>query len=132
MRVLLSIKPEFASKIFDGSKKYEYRRIIFRRKEVETIVVYVSSPIQRVIGEFDIGEILHETPNKLWTETCNYAGITKEKFIEYFRNQTKGYAINVKEVRKYQNSLSLHDLRVPLAPQSFVYLKREPVNKAIN
>ncbi len=132
MRVLLSIKPEFASKIFDGSKKFEYRRIIFRCKEVETVVVYASFPIKRVIGEFDIGEILHETPNKLWIETCNHAGITKEKFLEYFRNRTKGYAINVKEVRKYQNSLSLNDLMVPLAPQSFVYLKRESVNKLIN
>ena len=30
MKILLSIKPEFAEKIFSGSKKYEFRRRIFK------------------------------------------------------------------------------------------------------
>ena len=53
MKVLLSIKPEFADKIFNGTKKYEYRRSIFKKKEVKTVVVYASSPIQKIIGEFE-------------------------------------------------------------------------------
>ena len=122
MKVLLSIKPEFASKIFDGSKKYEYRRVIFKRKGVETIVVYASDPIRRVIGEFDIGEVLHESPEQLWERTNGFAGITKSRFMEYFANQEKGFAIGVKEARKYSNSLSLDDLMLSLPPQSFVYL----------
>ena len=31
MKILLSIKPEFAERIFDGSKKYEFRKVIFRK-----------------------------------------------------------------------------------------------------
>jgi len=122
MKVLLSIKPEFASKIFDGSKKYEYRRVIFKRKGVETIVVYASDPIRRVIGEFDIGELLHEAPEQLWERTNRFAGITKSRFMEYFSNQEKGFAIGVREARKYSNSLSLDDLMLSLPPQSFLYL----------
>ncbi len=122
MKVLLSIKPEFASKIFDGSKKYEYRRVIFKRKGVETIVVYASDPIRRVIGEFDIGEVLHEAPEQLWERTCGYAGITKRRFMQYFSNQEKGFAIGVKQARAYSNSLSLDDLMLSLPPQSFRYL----------
>ena len=87
MKVLLSIKPEFALRIFDGSKKYEYRRIIFKRREVETVVVYASDPIRRIIGEFDISEILHEELEQLWAQTCNHAGITKTRFMEYFENR---------------------------------------------
>lgn len=122
MKVLLSIKPEFASKIFDGSKKYEYRRVIFKRKGVETIVVYASDPIKRVIGEFDVGEVLHEAPEQLWEQTRGHAGITKIRFMQYFANQEKGFAIGVKEARKYSNSLSLDDLMLSLPPQSFIYL----------
>ena len=122
MKVLLSIKPEFASKIFDGSKKYEYRRVIFKRKGVETIVVYASDPIRRVIGEFDIGEVFHEAPEQLWERTHIYAGITKRQFMEYFANQDKGFAIGVREARKYSNPLSLDDLMLSLPPQSFIYL----------
>jgi predicted transcriptional regulator len=122
MKVLLSIKPEFASKIFDGSKKYEYRRVIFKRKDVETIVVYASDPIRRIIGEFDIGEVLYAAPEQLWERTSNCAGITKSRFMKYFTNQDKGFAIGVREARKYSNSLSLDDLMLSLPPQSFVYL----------
>ena len=46
MKVLLSIKPEFANKIFEGTKRFEFRKSIFK-KEVKTVVVYASSPLQQ-------------------------------------------------------------------------------------
>jgi len=122
MRVLLSIKPEFALRIFDGSKRYEYRRSIFKRGEVTKIVVYASDPIQKVIGEFEIGDILHEEPQALWAKTREYGGITKRRFLEYFRNKTKGYAIQVKSTRMYDVPLPLNSFMVSSPPQSFMYL----------
>ena len=122
MRVLLSIKPEFALKIFNGSKRYEYRRVIFKRGEVTTVVVYASDPIKKVIGEFEIGEILHEEPQALWAKTGDQAGITKKRFLEYFENRTKGYAINVKEAREYNTPISLDNFMLFWPPQSFMYL----------
>lgn len=122
MKVLLSIKPEFAFKIFEGSKKYEYRRNIFKRNDVTTIVVYVSNPIKKVIGEFEIEGIIHEKPHTLWEQTGEQAGITKERFLEYFKDKTRGYAIKVKAVRPYHTPISLDRLMVPCPPQSFVYL----------
>ena len=127
-KVLLSIKPEFVTRIFDGSKKYEYRRIIFKRREVETVVVYASDPIKRVIGEFDIGEILHKKPEQLWAQTCNHAGITKTRVMEYFGNQVKGYAIVIRKTRKYPTPLSLNELMLSLPPQSFMYLYTDPLD----
>jgi len=132
MKVLLSIKPEFAFRIFDGSKKYEYRRIIFKRREVETVVVYASDPIRRVIGEFDIGEILHEEPEQLWAQTCSDAGITKTRFMKYFGNKARGYAIGIRQARKYETPLSLNEFMLSLPPQSFKYLHTGPSNAAEN
>ena len=126
MKVLLSIKPEFASKIFDGSKKYEYRRIIFKQREVEAVVVYVSDPIKRVVGEFDIGEILHKKPEQLWAQTFNHSGITRTRFMEYFGNREKGYAIGIRKTRKYRSPLLLNDLKLAFPPQSFMYLYTDP------
>ena len=57
MTVLLSIKPEFAEKIFDGTKKFEFRKSIFKNTDVQTVIVYASSPVQQVIGEFTIDSI---------------------------------------------------------------------------
>lgn len=35
------------------------------RTEVTTVVVYASDPVRKVIGEFDIEEILHDEPQAL-------------------------------------------------------------------
>jgi predicted transcriptional regulator len=69
MKVLLSIKPEFAYKIFEGTKKFEFRKAIFKNSKIKSVVVYASSPVQKVIGEFEIDEILNDEPNKLWEKT---------------------------------------------------------------
>ncbi|MFH1639530.1 MAG: hypothetical protein ABIB93_04375 [Chloroflexota bacterium] len=122
MRVLLSIKPEFALKIFEGTKEYEFRRKIFKREKVTTVVVYASEPIKKIIGEFEVGEILSEEPQTLWVKTGEQAGITKERFLDYFANKTIGYAIQVKKARKYDMPLSLTNLRIAFPPQSFQYL----------
>ena len=109
IKVLLSIKPEFAEKIFDGTKKFEYRRTIFKNTNIKHIVVYASSPIQKVIGEFEIGNILYEEKNNLWQQTKEYAGITEDYFLHYFSDRQNGYAIVIKKSQKYCIPLSLKD-----------------------
>jgi predicted transcriptional regulator len=131
MRVLLSIRPEFAFKIFDGSKKYEYRRSIFRRSQVTRVIVYASDPVCRVIGEFEIGDILHEEPEVLWEKTWVHAGITKERFLDYFRGRPKGYAIQVTSTRLYESPVPLRSLMVSSPPQSFVYVAEENLTPAV-
>ncbi|MBM4328484.1 MAG: hypothetical protein FJ118_15135 [Deltaproteobacteria bacterium] len=123
MNVLLSIKPEFAFKIFDGSKRYEYRRSIFKRREVTKVIVYASAPIQKVIGEFEIGDVLHGKPEELWAITKDYAGISQDRFLEYFSNISKGYAILVRTPTIYSVPLPLDRFMVSFPPQSFVYLR---------
>ena len=124
MRVLLSIKPEFALKIFSGSKRYEYRRAIFKNREVSNVIVYASNPIRRIIGEFEIEDILHDELPVLWAKTKNHAGISKEKFLKYFTDKSKGYAIKVKSTRIYDDPLPLNSFMVTSPPQSFLYLRK--------
>jgi predicted transcriptional regulator len=123
-KVLLSIKPEFANKIFNGEKKFEYRRVIFKNKNVSKIVVYASSPVKKVIGEFDIGEIINSSKTELWNRTRKYSGITKEYFDKYFDDKEFGYAIEIKSVEKFDEPKCLNEeYDVSFPPQSFVYLK---------
>lgn len=122
MKVLLSIKPEFAEKIFNGSKKFEFRRSIFKNTYIKTVVVYASSPIKRVIGEFEIDCILCDEINNLWQHTQEYAGVDQDYFFEYFSDKQKGYAISIKKTRIYRKPLSLEEKFNILPPQSFAYL----------
>src|SRR5262245_39004709 len=97
--VLLSVKPRFAEAILDGEKKFEFRRAVFRDPGVERVVLYASSPVQRVIGEFEVESIVAMDPESLWQHTETHAGIKKEYFDEYFAGRELGFAVAVGQTR---------------------------------
>lgn len=123
MKVLLSIKPEFAEKIFDGSKRFEFRKSIFLNRGVSTVVVYVTRPVGRILGEFDVSEIFCDTPSELWDRTKEHSGISKEFFDSYFQGRTKSFALAVGEVRRYPAPLDPDDVIDNFTPpQSYMYV----------
>jgi predicted transcriptional regulator len=122
MRVLLSIKPEFAELIFSGEKHYEFRKRIFKQ-EVDTVVVYASSPVQKIIGEFSIEDIVHDDLINLWDKTKNYAGVSYNYFSEYFQNKSQGYAIKVTNTKLYPEPIDLNSVYSSVPPQSFAYIE---------
>lgn len=122
MKVLLSIKPEFADRIFDGSKKFEFRKTIFKNPNIKTVIVYASSPVQRVIGEFEIEFVLSDSPEELWKKTQRYSGITEEFFFDYFSKRDIGFAIKVKKTRLFKKSKCLRSSYNRTPPQSFCYV----------
>ena len=124
MRVLLSIKPEFVEKIVSGRKKYEYRKSIFKRDDVTSVVVYATRPYGKVVGEFEIDEIISGNPTKIWEDTKSYSGIAEEFFAEYFSDRDTAFAIKIKKFIPYDVPLELVELdaSVKVPPQSFCYL----------
>ncbi len=123
MTVLLSIKPEFAKKIFDGTKKFEYRKSIFKYPDVGKVIVYASSPIKKIIGEFEIAGILNDEVKSVWKETSRFSGVSKKFYLTYFKNKEKAYAIKIRSAKYYEPAKNLSDFNIRTAPQSFVYLK---------
>ena len=70
-KVLLPIRPAYAIEIFNGNKNFEYRRVIFRKPKVTTVVVYASAPTSKVIGEFKVLGIHECSPDALWQRTSD-------------------------------------------------------------
>ncbi|EKO3457637.1 ASCH domain-containing protein [Vibrio fluvialis] len=124
MKALLSIKPEFVEKIFSGEKLFEYRKAIFKRPEVKSVVIYSTMPEGLIVGEFEIGEILVKSPQDLWEQTKDVSGINKQFFDEYFVNRDVAYAIQIKKLKKYQSPINPYELDTSFkAPQSFKYIE---------
>ncbi len=121
MKVVLSIKPEFAFKIFDGTKKFEFRRSIFKNGNIKSIIVYASSPVQQVIGEFEIDEVLNYDLPTLWDMTQEFSGISEKFYYDYFVNKEQGFAIKIKNTKKYSNPKCLREDFNLSPPQSFAY-----------
>jgi len=123
MKVLLSIKPEYADKILSGEKRFEFRKSIFKKEGIKTVIIYATMPVGKVVGEFDIEHILSDEPEFIWDKTRTLSGITKTFFDLYFHERSRAYAIEVKSVKKYDTPMSLNDLKSGLkAPQSFTYI----------
>lgn len=123
MKVLLSIKPEFVNAIRSGNKSFEYRKCIFKR-EIKTIIVYETKPVGRIVGEFDIEYILHDSPKIIWKKTQHSAGVDEEFYNAYFNNKELAFAIKIKKFKEYDTPLLLSefDPKIKVAPQSFLYL----------
>lgn len=122
MKVILSIKPEFANKIFEGTKKYEFRRTIFKNPDVKKVVVYSSSPVKKIIGEFEIEKIISHELETLWNKTKKHSGISKSFFFEYFADKEQGFAIKIKNTKLYRKPKCIREDYNLLPPQSFLYL----------
>lgn len=123
MKVLLSIKPEFVKKIFSSEKRYEFRKVIFKNKDIKKVVIYASSPVSKIVGEFTIETVVQDKPETIWELTKNYSGVNEDYFKQYFKGKNKAYAIKVKRVVQYQKSIELNEIGVKCPPQSFMYLK---------
>ena len=123
MKVLLSIKPEYAEKILSGEKRFEFRKALFKNKDVKTVVIYATMPIGKIVGEFEFDGVVTGTPDAVWLETENQSGITQDFFEQYFSGREMAHAIKVGNVKRYCEPLSLKSI-VPngLAPQSYRYL----------
>ncbi|HIE6453056.1 TPA: ASCH domain-containing protein [Serratia marcescens] len=123
MKVLLSIKPEYVDRILDGSKKFEFRKGIFKNEMVKSVVIYATMPVGMVVGEFDIADVIEDKPSIVWNKTKKYAGISKDFFDLYFNSREKAFAIKIGNVRKYDEPMMLSALGKNItAPQSYRYL----------
>ena len=119
--ILMSIKPEYVNKIFNGSKKYEYRKIKCKN-DPDRIIVYSSYPIKKVIGELIIEEVLYDDKEIIWKKTNEYGGIEKKKYDEYFKNKEYAIAYKIKEYIKYDIPKELKEYNINQAPQSYIYI----------
>ena len=59
--ILLPIKPEYANKIVEQTKLYEYRKNKCK-KQIDRIVIYSTSPVKKVIAEVEVKEIISNSP----------------------------------------------------------------------
>ena len=120
-KMFLSINPQYVKSILEGKKVYEYRK--FRcRDDVDKIVIYATAPQKQVVAEAEIGSILEDDPISVWRKTKELSGISYSFFREYYKDKEKAFAYELKNLIIYDNPLTLADIGVSHAPQSFRYI----------
>lgn len=131
--LLMSIRPQYANKIFDGSKTVELRRI--KPKFLgngDLVFIYVSSPVKSLLGAFVVSSVVEKPLASLWNAVRNRAGISKAEFLNYYVGEQSGVAIFIKDVWLLPKPIHLTDLKRQVKgfhpPQSYHYTSIQYIN----
>lgn len=120
-KMLLSINPNHVENIFNGVKKYEYRKIKCK-KNVEKILIYSTSPVQRIVGEATIELVIEDSPSNIWKLTEKFSGINKNFYEEYYSGKEIAVAYKLCDIIKYETPKKLEVYGIKMPPQSFMYV----------
>lgn len=126
--ILMSIKPNYAERIYKGIKKFEYRKREIRTTMPLRIVLYESWPICGVTGEIKVDKVIRGTPEEIWNKTNEWGGISKESFNRYYKNASISMAYQIKSFRKYKRTKAFSDYKtekgenVKKPPLGYIYI----------
>jgi predicted transcriptional regulator len=122
---VLSIKPEYATKIVEGLKQVELRRRFpYGTVTGARIYVYATVPIQAVIGYATIQEVERLPVEVIWASYHQVAYIARKDFEDYYHDSDSGYVLVLRDPVRLQNPVSISELKSELnftPPQSFAY-----------
>ncbi len=135
--ILISIRPEYANMIFEGTKTVELRRVRPKHiKKGSLVLIYVSSPVQSLSGAFIIDDIIEQPISELWQRVHSQAGVTHEEFNSYYTKASKGIGIFFSEVWPFEQPIDLQSLKERMEnfhpPQSFRYVTDREMELASN
>ena len=120
-KMLLSIRPEYVNKIVSGKKKYEFRKF-HCREGIDTIVIYATAPMKKVIGEVTLEGIIEGDVEYVWQKTKGFRGVLKKDYEKYYQKRDIAIAYWLGEVTVYEEPMRLEDFGLHYVPQSFAYI----------
>ncbi|MCK4225007.1 MAG: GNAT family N-acetyltransferase [candidate division Zixibacteria bacterium] len=128
--LVFSIRPTYAERIINGSKRVEVRRRFSNKWKGATALLYASSPLRHFVGEAIIGEVIASSPDKIWSDWKEELGCTFDEFTSYCHGASEVSAIIFKEVTPFKYPIPQIQMehlvqRELKAPQSFLQVKKQ-------
>jgi len=109
--VLMSIKPKFGLEILRGNKKVELRGFSGRIATGDVVVLYLSSPVQAIYGEFRVGRVVFGVEEiKEFLKSLKDPGVDQEDW-SYIIGRRKPMAIEVLNPKEYEVKTTLRAIR---------------------
>ncbi len=100
--LVVSIKPEYANKIFSGEKTIELRKCVPNVQSGDTILIYVTAPVKAFKGIGKVKNIVEGTPTVIWNNYNKTSGINKQAFFDYYSNTNKAVGILLSEIQELE------------------------------
>lgn len=124
--VLLSIKPQYAKLIKEGSKTIELRTKIPKLSKGDSLIFYETSPVQKVTFTAEVDEVIVSNPEHLWKQHHDALGLSKQLYDDYFNEREFAYGLLLRGVTVIQPA-SLDSVfgKETSPPQGFRYLSND-------
>ncbi|WP_428817675.1 hypothetical protein ACQR2L_05055 [Clostridium butyricum] len=119
MDIILSIYPKNIAKIESGIKKYEFRRTIYKNENVKKAYIYATKPIKKIVGFFEIGQVITGSPEQVWKLCGSNSGTTKDSLMNYFKDKDTVYALEIINFKKFSNPIDPKDYSENFTPPQF-------------
>jgi len=130
--ILLSVHPEYARLIYQGTKRAELRR---RRPAAKlgVVLVYETAPVSRVTGWFRVDRIETAPQSRLWNAYRDHLAISRSEFKRYLGGCSTPTVLTFSTRRCFRRGLSLRaSTGITRPPQSFCYLDPRRVARILN
>ena len=125
--LLMSIKTKYASRIFAGTKEYEFRRKSIGEKNChKKIYIYSSEKEKAIVGYIIVDKILNGNLKKIQALTNSF---NNKGMDNYFNGCEECYALHISEYYKFIKPIKLADIKSKyekfVVPQFYRYIKEE-------
>lgn len=118
----MAIHPRYADAILDGRKRVEFRKRPLAA-DVRTVVIYATTPVKKIVGQFTVDRVLIDSPKHLWASVGGVGGIDEAAFSTYYAGTDAAVGIVLSAAWRYPSPIPLATLEQrPSIPQSFTYL----------
>lgn len=117
---LIPIWPCFASMIYSGVKKFEYRKRD-PRKNVKTFFIYETYPTSAITGVMIVNSVLSGDPEMIWEKTFCSSGVNRHGFISYYAGKKIAYALKIETTEVFSSPIFLYEIGLSV-PQTIRYL----------
>lgn len=107
---LISIHPDYANAILDGTKTIELRRRIPELANGTRLWIYATRPTAAVVGVATISDVSRAHPRTIWRKHRDGAGVDHASFMEYFHGAQEAIAILLAAVKRV-GPISIEELR---------------------
>ena len=127
---LMSIITYYAKQIFNGTKKFEFRKSALKEQDLnKTIYVYSAKDDKAIIGSFEVSKVHQGNLQEILNITGYDKRNDKNEIIDYFKNTKTCYALELNNIKLFSKKLTLSQMRniyskVQL-PQYFTHISNE-------
>lgn len=123
MKFLMSIKPEYASQIYNKTKLIEIRKRVPRLLSFGDTIYFYESGTGLITGSANVDGLVFGTPDWLYRLYKSKLGIDYDAYTKYVGNATNVYYIKLVHAKRFDAPYTLREFGFKRAPQSICYLR---------